>query len=96
MSAPQAHENFWAFDQEHHLVFLLYNTLVYVFPRTQNETLKKECCYVRIRGTFLAKKGAQKLSIQRAGGHHWGSDTSWVCETLSSIPLGSRMIEIYL
>ena len=39
-----------------------------MFPRTQNEKLKKECIWVRIRGAFLAKKGAPKLSFHREGG----------------------------
>ena len=39
-----------------------------MFPRIQNETLKKECIWIRIRGAFLAKKGAPKLSFHREGG----------------------------
>ena len=39
-----------------------------MFPRIQNETLKKECIWVRIRGAFLAKKGVSKLSFHREGG----------------------------
>ena len=50
------------------LVFLPNSASVYVFPRIQNETLKKECIWVRIRGAFLAKKGAPKLSFHREGG----------------------------
>ena len=34
-----------------------------MFPRIQNETLKKECIWVRIRGDVLAKKGAPKLNF---------------------------------
>ena len=68
MSAPKARENFWYFIQESSLVFLLNNALVYVFPRIQNETLKKECIWVRIRGAFPAKKGAPKLSLHHEGG----------------------------
>ena len=48
--------------------FLLNSALVYAFPRIQNETLKKECIWVRIRGAFLAKKGAPKLSFHCEGG----------------------------
>ena len=48
--------------------FLPNSALVYVFPRIQNETLKKECIWVRIREAFLAKKGAAKLSFHREGG----------------------------
>ena len=39
-----------------------------MLPRIRNETLKKECIWVRIRGAFLAKKGAPKLSFHREGG----------------------------
>ena len=49
VSAPKARENFWSLIQENSLVFLLNNTLVYMFPRIQNETLKKERIWVRIR-----------------------------------------------
>ena len=34
-----------------------------MFPRIQNETLKKECIWVRIRGAFLAKKGGGRQSL---------------------------------
>ena len=51
--------------QENYLVFLMNNALVYMYPRIQNETLKKECIWVRIRGTVLAKKGAPKLIFHR-------------------------------
>ena len=44
---------------ENSLVFLLNNALVYMFLRIQNESLIKECIWVRIRGAFLAKKGGQ-------------------------------------
>ena len=44
------------------------NELVYMFLRIQNESLKKECIRVRIRGAFLAKKGAPKLNFHREGG----------------------------
>ena len=39
-----------------------------MFRRIQNESLKKECIRVRIRGAFLAKKGAPKLNFHREGG----------------------------
>ena len=39
-----------------------------MFLRIQNESLKKECIRVRIRGAFLAKKGAPKLNFHREGG----------------------------
>ena len=45
--------------RENSLVFLLNNTLVYMFLRIQNESLIKECIWVRVRGAFLAKKGGQ-------------------------------------
>ena len=48
--------------------FLLNNALVYMFRRIQNESLKKECILVRIRGAFLAEKGAPKLNFYREGG----------------------------
>ena len=35
--------------------FLLNNLLVYMFPRIQNETLKKECILVKIRGAIITK-----------------------------------------
>ena len=53
---------------ENSLVFLLNNALDYMFPHIQNETLKKECIWVGIRGAVLAKKGAPKLSFHREGG----------------------------
>ena len=59
---------FWASFNKALLVFLLNSALVYVFPRIQNETLKKECIWVRIRGAFHAKKGPPKLSFHREGG----------------------------
>ena len=40
----------------------------FMFRRIQNESLKKECIRVRIRGAFLAKKGAPKLYFHREGG----------------------------
>ena len=39
-----------------------------MFLRIQNESLKKECIRVRIRGAFLAKKAAPKLNFHREGG----------------------------
>ena len=39
-----------------------------MFRRIQNESLKKDCIWVRIRGAFLAKKGAPKLNFHREGG----------------------------
>ena len=39
-----------------------------MFLRIQKESLKKECIRVRIRGAFLAKKGAPKLNFHREGG----------------------------
>ena len=39
-----------------------------MFRRIQNESLRKECIRVRIRGTFLAEKGAPKLNFYREGG----------------------------
>ena len=39
-----------------------------MFRRIQNESLTKECIRVRIRGAFLAKKGAPKLNFHREGG----------------------------
>ena len=60
--------NFWGFIRENSLVFLLNNDLVYMFRRIQNESLKKDCIWVRIRGAFLAKKGAPKLNFHREGG----------------------------
>ena len=39
-----------------------------MFRRIQNESLKKDCIWVRIRGAFLAKKGAPKLDFHREGG----------------------------
>ena len=68
VSTPKAPKNFAGFIQQSSLVFLLNSALVYVFPRIQNETLKKECIWVRIRGAFLAKKGVPKLSFHREGG----------------------------
>ena len=68
VSAPKARENFWSLVQENYLVFLLNNALVYMFPRIQNETLKKERIWVRIRGAFLAKKGAPNLNFYHEGG----------------------------
>ena len=68
ISAPKARENFWGFIRENSLVFLLNNALVYMFRRIQNESLKKDCIWVRIRGAFLAKKGAPKLNFHREGG----------------------------
>ena len=38
-----------------------------MFRRIQNESLKKDCIWVRIRGAFLAKKGAPKLNFHREG-----------------------------
>ena len=35
------------------------NALVYMFLRIQNESLIKECIWVRIRGAFLGKGGAK-------------------------------------
>ena len=61
-SAPKARENFWGFLRENSLVFLLNNALVDMFRSIQNESLKEECIRVRIRGAFLAKKGAPKLT----------------------------------
>ena len=54
--------------RENSLVFLLNNALVYMFLRIQNESLKKECICYRIRGAFIAKKGAPKLNFHREGG----------------------------
>ena len=68
ISAPKARENFWGFIRENSLVFLLNNDFVYMFRRIQNESLKKDCIWVRIRGAFLAKKGAPKLNFHREGG----------------------------
>ena len=68
VSAPKARENFWGLLSENSLVFLLNNALVYMFLCIQNESLKKECIWVRIRGAFLAKKGAPKLNFHREGG----------------------------
>ena len=68
ISAPKARENFWGFIRENSLVFLLNNALVYMFRRIQNESLKKDRIWVRIRGAFLAKKGAPKLNFHREGG----------------------------
>ena len=68
VSAPKARENFWSLIQENSLVFLLNGALVYMFPRIQNETLKKERVWVRLRGAFLAKKGAPNLNFHREGG----------------------------
>ena len=59
---------FWCLIQENSLVFLLNNALVYVFPRIQNKTLKKEGIWVRLRGASLAKKGASNLNFHREGG----------------------------
>ena len=53
--------------QENSLDFLLNKVLVYMFPRIQNETLKKEGIWVRIKGAVLAKEGAPKLSVHREG-----------------------------
>ena len=39
-----------------------------MFRLIQNESLKKERIRVRIRGAFLAKKGAPKLNFHREGG----------------------------
>ena len=39
-----------------------------MFPLIQNETLKKECIWIRIRGAFPAKKAVPKLSFHREGG----------------------------
>ena len=39
-----------------------------MFRRIQNESLKKDRIWVRIRGAFLAKKGAPKLNFHREGG----------------------------
>ena len=39
-----------------------------MFRRIQNESLKKDCIWVRIRGAFLAKKGVPKLNFHREGG----------------------------
>ena len=47
---------------------LLNNASVYMFLRIQNESLIKECIWVRIRGAFLAKKGGPKLNFHREGG----------------------------
>ena len=68
VSAPKAHENFCGVIRENSLVFLLNNALVYMFPRIQNETLKKECIWVRMRSAALAKTGAPKLIFHREGG----------------------------
>ena len=68
-SAPTARKNFWSLIQENSLVFLLNNALVYMFPSIQNKTLKKERIWVRIRGTFLVKKGAPNLNFHREGGN---------------------------
>ena len=68
VSAPKARENFWSLIQENSLVFPLNSALVYMFPRIQNETLKKERVWVRLRGAFLAKKGAPNLNFHREGG----------------------------
>ena len=68
VSAPKVHEIFWGIIRENSLVFLLNNALVYMFPRIQSETMKKEYIWVRIRGAFLAKKGAPKLNFHREGG----------------------------
>ena len=68
VSAPRACENFWYFIQENYLVILLNNALVDLSPRIQNETLKKACIRVRIRGAFLVKKEAPKLVFRRGRG----------------------------
>ena len=68
VSAPKVRDNFWAVLRENSLVFLLNNALVYMFPHIQNETLKKECIWIRIRGAVRAKKGAPKLNFHREGG----------------------------
>ena len=65
---PKARENFWSLIQVNSLVFVLNNALVYMFPRIQNETLKKERIWFRIRGDFLAKKRAPNLNFHREGG----------------------------
>ena len=61
-------ENFWDVGRGNSLAFLLNNSLVYMFPCIQNETLKKECILVRIRDAVLAQKRAPKLSFHREGG----------------------------
>ena len=63
----KTHKDFWDVIQENSLVFLLNNALVYMFPRIQNETLKNECIWVRIRGAVLAK-GSPKLGFHYEGG----------------------------
>ena len=65
---PRRCEKFWGVIQEKSLAFLLNNALVYMVPRIQNEALKKEHIWVRIRGTFLAKKRATKLNFHCEGG----------------------------
>ena len=45
------------------MVFLLDNALVYMFLRIQNESLIKECIWVRIRGAFLGKRGGAKAEF---------------------------------
>ena len=54
--------------REDSVVFLLNNALVYMFLLIQNESLIRECIWVRIRGAFLAKKGGPKLNFHREGG----------------------------
>ena len=63
VSALKARENFLAVIRENSLVFLLNNALVYKFRRIQNESLIKECIWVRIKGAFLAKKGGAKAQF---------------------------------
>ena len=59
---------FLGFFQKNSVVVLLNNTSVYMFPHIQNETLEKECIWVRIRGVLLAIEGAPKLCFHR----EWG------------------------
>ena len=61
--APNARENFLGHYSRKLSGFLLNNALVYMFHCIQNESLKKECIRVRIRGAFLAKKGGAKAEF---------------------------------
>ena len=63
VSAPKAREHFWGVIRENSLVFLLNNALAYMLPRIQNETMKKECIWVRIRGTASRQKEGTKAEF---------------------------------
>ena len=73
-----------------------------MFRRIQNESLKKECILVRIRGAFLAEKGAPKLNFYREGGGSCPhlpppkSATGTHNETVKKLTLFSAIINVII